>query len=169
MLTQWLDKLTGEVIVKLSLDHTDQTEGRYHNNACKIHQQIILVVIRAFDTHKLPSAKIPIIAIFCDVGICNFQMSGIGKRRSTTSVAMLGIATPKKYLRSSIHFEAMCFSQNPLTGMQEKMPANNCHEAHQFWAVKIGHGLTIAINQPITLALMIIRGILVPGTLKIRR
>ena len=93
---------------------------------------MIFTAIRAFDTHKPPSAKIPIIAIFCDVGMCNFQIRGIGKRRSTTSVEILGIATPKKYLRVSIHFEAMCFSQNPLTGTQEKKPTSNYRESHKF-------------------------------------
>lgn len=53
--------------------------------------------------------------------MCRFQIRGIGKIKSTTSVNRFGTATAIKNLIESIHSACCVLFQKPLIGAQEKI------------------------------------------------
>ena len=83
------------------------------------------VVRHCLETYNPPRRNMPVMATFCETMIFSFHINGIGNTSRKTSVAMLGIATPRKYWIELMHVDWIFFSQNPWTGIQENMPAKS--------------------------------------------
>lgn len=74
-------------------------------------------------TMKPPIKNMPDRAILCDMVTFKLHRIGNGNMMSTISVTTLGIATASKYVTSLMHTVGISSRiQNPLTGLQEKIP-----------------------------------------------
>ena len=116
-------------------------------------------------------------AILCDMVTFKLHRIGNGNMMSTISVTTLGIATASKYVTSLMHTVGISSRiQNPLTGLQEKIPMIIC-KVSRFQSNYVLEGssaaivgrLTIAIAQAATTAPKRTSGSFVGPILNIRR
>lgn len=97
-------------------DYTDATQplGDHHLNAEDSQEEVRQKKKKACknrQTHKAPSPKIPVTAIFCCRPRSNLQTIGSGRHRISTSISILAIPFPRKNSTSLMHCPICDLSQ----------------------------------------------------------